>query len=211
MRRPQKPSNARLVANSRPVGVPAAPRSSGTGPRSPKKDSARSRPEKRAQLPSAPATERATANRVTVGGLSISVRLLVVALMAAVIAIVLIPMLLQWGDQQREYRAAVQDSEAALRQEERLQAELENWDNPEYISSQARSRLGYADPGETQYIVTDAPDDEDAVLVATEKEDWPPKPWNLRLQEQLLEIDNPPAVKAAAQVETITLPEDDQE
>ncbi len=148
---------------------------------------------------------------VTVGGLNISLRALVSLIIFSVIALVLVPTLLQWADQQRDFRAAVAETEAAHLQVERLQAELDNWNNPEYVAGQARSRLGYVDPGETQYSVTDAPESELAVPAQPKAAEWPPKPWNVALQEAILELDQPPAVKEAAQVATLSSQADEPE
>ena len=37
-------------------------------------------------------------------------------------------------------------------------AELDKWNDPKYVASQARSRLHYVYPGEREYIVLGAPD-----------------------------------------------------
>lgn len=148
-------------------------------------------------------------NRLSIGGLNISVRLLAVTLMLGIVAMVLVPNLLQWSDQRREYRAAVAQTEAAQQKLEKLQAELDNWSDPNHISAQARARLGYVDPGETQFAVVDAPQEAAQSPDEAEALEWPPKPWNIQLQEALLEVDDPPAVKEAANVPTVPLSTED--
>lgn len=44
---------------------------------------------------------------------------------------------------------------AAEQEEERLQAELDRWDDDAYVATQARERLSYVRPGETAYRVID--------------------------------------------------------
>ncbi len=216
---PPSGENGRLVANMRPVAHPAAPRRapvSGRPAQVRRRETAKRRHNRSNNGPGEENAKRtkssrvSAVNRISVGGLNISARMLLATLIVAVMAIVLIPTLLQWGDMKREYRAAVADGEAAAVQEERLQAELENWENPEYVSAQARARLGYVDPGETRYTVIDAPVADEEVEQTTGTEDWPPKPWSLKLQEQLIDIDEPPAVAEAARVETVPLSEENE-
>jgi transcription elongation GreA/GreB family factor len=47
-------------------------------------------------------------------------------------------------------RTQISDNQAML---EKAAAELAQWDDPEYVASQARARLHFVFPGERQYIV----------------------------------------------------------
>ena len=95
---------------------------------------------------------------------------------------------------------------AAEEQIDQLEQDLENWSDPDYISAQARSRLGYRHEGETQFSVVDAPELESAATAGSAgstgstgetAKQGPDKPWILNLEKALLDLDNPPAVTKA--------------
>ena len=44
---------------------------------------------------------------------------------------------------------------AEQQHQEELKELIARWDDPDYVAAQARSRLGYARKGETQYLVVD--------------------------------------------------------
>ncbi len=119
-------------------------------------------------------------------------RLATTLLLGGLALLVLIPTALQYADQNRQYRAAVTEVEVARERTIELQEELANWDNPEYVASQARSRLGYVRKGETQFSVVDATVEEAAPEATVTS--GPPKPWTMRLHGSLLDVDQPPAV-----------------
>mgnify|MGYP002735313133 CR=1 FL=1 len=129
---------------------------------------------------------------VAFGRFSISVRLAVLLVLGCIVLLVLIPTALQYADQARKHRAAIIEVEAAKDRVAQLEAELENWENPEFIASQARSRLGYVHKGETQYSVVDAeveaPEEIEEIV-------GPSKPWTINLRDSLMDVDQPPAVK----------------
>jgi cell division protein FtsB len=53
----------------------------------------------------------------------------------------------------REKERTLSEMEAALEQKERLEAELEHVDDPEYVEQQARARLRMIKPGEVLYVL----------------------------------------------------------
>ena len=67
----------------------------------------------------------------------------------------LVPSLFQWWQQEREL---VQIKSQVAEQQKKnadMQRQLDLWNDPDYISTKARERLGYVRPGETQYTVVD--------------------------------------------------------
>ncbi len=48
---------------------------------------------------------------------------------------------------------------AAADEKERLSGAVQRWDDPAFVSAQARDRLHYVLPGETGYLVLDLPDE----------------------------------------------------
>lgn len=82
--------------------------------------------------------------------------------------------------------------ETAKEEQNKLQEELDNWSNKDYIASQARSRLGYVEKGETQFSVVDPGDEaKSESQVATTSPDGPTKPWTMNLEETLSQLDQP--------------------
>lgn len=68
-----------------------------------------------------------------------------------------------WLDQQNERQALTAEAEQLRKENARLEAELELWDDPAYVEAQARERLGFVMPGEEGYIVVpDEPKSEQA-------------------------------------------------
>ncbi|MCS4485213.1 septum formation initiator family protein [Gleimia sp. 6138-11-ORH1] len=85
--------------------------------------------------------------------------LIVLVLVTLVAFVALGQPLSQWWKQNREYNAISQKLAEAKAENQRLTSELEKWQSDSFIASQARSRLGYIRPGETQYLVVDAPNE----------------------------------------------------
>lgn len=61
--------------------------------------------------------------------------------------------------QQSELAALQQDVAGSQGRVDALQTEVDRWQDPAYVTAQARSRLHYVMPGETGYVVLDAPAD----------------------------------------------------
>lgn len=78
------------------------------------------------------------------------------ALLALVVVVLLVSYaypLRSWLDQQSERKSLQAEAEQLRKENARLEAELELWDDPTYIEAQARERLGFVMPGEDGYIV----------------------------------------------------------
>ena len=82
---------------------------------------------------------------------------------------------------QLEQRNKVHAQLVAAREENRdLHRELELWNNSDYLTQQARERLGYVKPGETRYAVVDPGKDYQARREAR-LEKLPERPWYLEV------------------------------
>lgn len=87
-----------------------------------------------------------------------------------------------WWKQNREYNAVASRLEQAKQENQRLESELAKWKTDSFIASQARSRLGYIYPGETQYLVVDPPRVQENPVDPT-KTKGPERPWYLVITE----------------------------
>ncbi|QPK80871.1 septum formation initiator family protein [Schaalia sp. ZJ405] len=127
-----------------------------------------------------------------VGGLEISVRFLVVGMLAAVLGVLLIPNLVQWWNQEQDLRDIKARVAAAQERNKQMERDLDLWKNPDYIASQARERLGYVKRGETQYTVVDPGDDyQDEAQVNAAPDAGPARPWLQVVGILLHEADQP--------------------
>ena len=130
---------------------------------------------------------------LSIGGLDISARLVVVLTVAAILAVMLVPSVYQWWQQEREL--AQIKAQVAEQQEKnaQMQRQLDLWNDPDYISTQARERLGYVRPGETQYTVVDpGAQYQDSALAAAAAPTGPARPWVLQLAILVGKADQPP-------------------
>lgn len=92
--------------------------------------------------------------RINVGsGFSFSLGTLVIIICLFVITIG--PSLLQLAEQYDQRNKAVAELNLAKLQNQKLREELENWQDSAFVMHQAKRRLGFAEPGETRYIVLD--------------------------------------------------------
>ena len=74
-----------------------------------------------------------------------------------------------------------------------MQRQLDLWNDPDYISTQARERLGYVRPGETQYTVVDpGPQYQDSAMAAAAAPTGPARPWVQQLAILVGKADQPP-------------------
>ena len=83
----------------------------------------------------------------------VSNRALIVGIVLFVVAITLAPPIQHYFTQRAQInslKSKITDNQAML---EKAAAELAQWDDPEFVASQARSRLHFVFPGERQYIV----------------------------------------------------------
>lgn len=120
----------------------------------------------------------AHADVMRIGGVEISVRVLFILIMIALLASLVAPSVIQWIRQGQERDQVLQELEAARQRQSDLEQKLELWNNPDYIAAQARERLGFVKPGETQYSVLDpGPDYQDVAQVAAAGSKGPERPW----------------------------------
>ena len=83
----------------------------------------------------------------------LSNRALIVGIVLFVVAITLAPPIQHYFTQRAQInslKTQISDNQAML---DKAAAELAQWDDPEYVASQARARLHFIFPGERQYIV----------------------------------------------------------
>lgn len=105
-----------------------------------------------------------------------------VIITVVVVAVLTLAMPLREFIGQRTTISAVEEQSASRQARvDALRAELDRWENPEYVRAQARSRLHYVLPGEVGYIVLEA-DARDGESLANQV---PPsevqRPWFSRL------------------------------
>lgn len=130
---------------------------------------------------------------LSIGGLDVSTRFVVVLTVAAILSVMLVPSLYQWWQQEREL-AQIKTQVAEQQQKNAdMQRQLDLWNDPDYISTQARERLGYVRPGETQYTVVDpGPQYQDSALAAAAASTGPARPWVQQLAILVGKADQPP-------------------
>lgn len=138
------------------AGAPRGPRSGNTGPGRPQQR--RSRTPSR---PSAPATpspnEPATSTpAVWMRGLRVTRRAIVLGLVLVVLALSYGGSLQIYLGQQHDLAVAEQQIRERTVQVADLEGELDRWNDPDYVRTQARARLGWVMPGETGYRVVGA-------------------------------------------------------
>ncbi|WP_275401899.1 FtsB family cell division protein [Ruania rhizosphaerae] len=85
----------------------------------------------------------------------ITVRGLVLFVVILMAFIVLAPTLRAYVSVQEESRDLAAQIAATQERNAQLQAQIDQWNDPVYIQSQARDRLGFVMPGETPYRVVD--------------------------------------------------------
>lgn len=155
---------------------------------------ARVRPEREAPRSRAQAAESAAKRPTSVsfGGIEISMRILGLVLFGALLAMLLVPSFMQLWSQERELAAIKAKVQQTQADNDAKRQQLELWSNPQYIASQARERLGYVKPGETQYSVLDPGKDyQDQAQVAAAREAGPARPWMQVLSMTVEEADHP--------------------
>ncbi|MBT0992873.1 septum formation initiator family protein [Cellulomonas sp. DKR-3] len=99
-----------------------------------------------------------------------SVRTIVLGLVLVLAFILVYPTLHTYLRQEVELRALRGEVADARQRNEDLEAELARWDDPAYVTAQARERLSYVLPGETAYRVIDPETVEEDVAPADEQD-----------------------------------------
>lgn len=208
----QKPKKGRPVVpgarRRRSVSEPDAQRRPRQGSRNPLRSSAAgsqastsassSRPqggrkeERTARTRSSVAATTQRPASLSFGGIEISLRILGLLLLGALLALLLVPSFMQLWSQERELSAIKNKVQQTQADNEAKRQQLQLWSNPQYIASQARERLGYVKPGETQYSVLDPGKDyQDQAQVAAAREAGPARPWIQVLSLTVQEADHP--------------------
>ena len=93
---------------------------------------------------------------------AISARWLALVTVLFIVSLTLAPPMQRYFAQRAQInaiRTQLTDSKSAL---VKAQEDLAKWNDPDYVASQARSRLHFVFPGERQYIVLNAPADQSA-------------------------------------------------
>ena len=130
---------------------------------------------------------------LSIGGLDVSTRFVVVLTVAAILSVMLVPSLYQWWQQERELEQIKAQVAEQQQKNADMQRQLDLWNDPDYISTQARERLGYVRPGETQYTVVDpGPQYQDSALAAAAASTGPARPWVQQLAILVGKADQPP-------------------
>lgn len=136
------------------------------------------RSERPHQHASSPTPPDAQSNTVRIGGLEVSVRILFTAIIIILLIALVLPTIFQWVRQEHERNAVLAELEEARSRQSELERQIELWNNADYVAAQARERLGYVMPGETQYSVVDpGPGYQDAAQVAAAQPKGPARPW----------------------------------
>ena len=132
------------------------------------------------------------------GGLDVSVRLLAMSMVAVFILMMLVPSVYAWWQQERELADIRAQVAAAEQRNADMRKQLDLWSDPNYISTQARERLGFVRPGETQYTVVDpGPEYQDSAQVNAAPAQGPARPWVQQMAILLGRADQPPQTAAA--------------
>ncbi|MFP7706609.1 FtsB family cell division protein [Trueperella sp. LYQ141] len=84
-----------------------------------------------------------------------SLRALSVIFFALLAVVIIAHPLSQYLDQQQQKREALASLEKTTDRVASLEKEIARWNDPAFVRSQARERLGYVLPGETLYLVSD--------------------------------------------------------
>ncbi|WP_299062709.1 septum formation initiator family protein [uncultured Actinomyces sp.] len=193
-RRRQAAAEPDTQRRPRQVGKTPRTRAQGTQSTPSVRTTTRVRPERETSRPRAQAAENVAKrpSSVSFGGIEISMRILGLLLLGALLALLLVPSFMQLWSQERELAAIKAKVQQTQADNDAKRQQLELWSNPQYIASQARERLGYVKPGETQYSVLDPGKDyQDQAQVAAAREAGPARPWMQVLSMTVEEADHP--------------------
>ena len=112
----------------------------------------------------------------------ISTRLLILFIVLFAMAVTLAPPTQHYFAQRAQISALEASVESNKKKLIEARAELERWQDPNFVKSQARSRLHFVLPGERQYIILGAESNEDAEDSASINQDFPlGVPWYSRI------------------------------
>lgn len=101
-----------------------------------------------------PPRERRTVDvRGWLGGIRLSGFMVIMMGLVVLAAFVLVPTIGTYLDQRQQIAAIEQAVEVSRAEVEALESQRERWQDPAYITAQARERLYYVRPGEVVYLV----------------------------------------------------------
>lgn len=120
---------------------------------------------------------------------------------AAVLALVLVALAISyayplraWYDQHQARSELQAESDRLEEDVAELEEELRLWDDPAYVRSEARDRLGYKMPGETAYMVVEEAEEPAAPEIGPDGLPVEPEgPWYSRLWTSVRSADAGPA------------------
>ncbi|MFT4220872.1 MAG: septum formation initiator family protein [Microbacterium sp.] len=129
---------------------------------------------------SARAAERRVDVRGWLGGIRLSGFMVIMLGLVVLAAFVLVPTLGTYIDQRQQIAALEESVEVTADEVAALEQERSRWNDPAYITTQARERLYYVKPGEIVYLVdndldaADRPQEEASVsdTLQETKSDW---------------------------------------
>ena len=93
--------------------------------------------------------------REWLGGIRLSGFMVIMLGLVVLAAFVLVPTIGTYVDQRQQIAALEAAVQLSREQVEELESRRERWNDPAYITTQARERLYYVKPGEVIYLVDD--------------------------------------------------------
>ncbi|MFM9141714.1 MAG: FtsB family cell division protein [Actinomycetota bacterium] len=119
----------------------------------------------------------------------ISTRLLILFIVLFAMAVTLAPPTQHYFAQRAQISALESSVESNKKKLQEARAELERWQDPNYVRSQARSRLHFVLPGERQYIILGVESDESSDDSAAINQDFPlGVPWYSRIISSITSV-----------------------
>lgn len=119
----------------------------------------------------------------------ISTRLLILFIVLFAMAVTLAPPTQHYFAQRAQISALESSVESNKKKLQEARAELERWQDPNYVRSQARSRLHFVLPGERQYIILGVESNEDSEDSASINQDFPlGVPWYSRIISSITSV-----------------------
>ncbi|MBV7364199.1 septum formation initiator family protein [Actinomycetaceae bacterium TAE3-ERU4] len=125
----------------------------------------------------------------------LSYRVLALLLLIVVFGSFLASPIKQLLDQEQANRRTMAQIEAEKKRQQDLKERLARWDDPDYVAAQARERLGYLKPGQTQYVIVDP---EAKFIKPSETSpalEGPRRPWFMVMNDSLAAAGSVPALK----------------
>ncbi|WP_345719178.1 septum formation initiator family protein [Actinomyces procaprae] len=117
-------------------------------------------------------------------GLSLPMRLLILAVVLVLAFVVVFPSLRGYLTQRAQYDTVLEQIDEARASSTALEEELARWEDDDYVKAQARERLSYVMPGETTYVVVGADSfEDDAETGAPQSHAEDRLPWYQELRE----------------------------